>query len=48
MSTFFDCWLTKLVNKVGPIDILINNAGIFKCTEFSETPIKDFEVLNKS
>ena len=33
-----------MVDKAGPVDILINNAGIFKAVEFSETSAKDFEV----
>ena len=34
----------QLVKNAGPVDILINNAGIFRCKEFSETPINDFDV----
>lgn len=33
----------RLVDKAGPVDILINNAGVFKAVEFSETNPKDFE-----
>ena len=34
----------RLVAKAGPVDILINNAGIFGCSEFSETDVREFEV----
>jgi len=33
----------RLVENAGPVDILINNAGIFKALEFTNTPAKDFE-----
>ena len=35
----------RLVEKAGPVDILINNAGITYCGEFSETDPKQFENL---
>ncbi len=34
----------KFVKNGGPVDILINNAGIFRCKEFAATPIGDFDV----
>lgn len=33
----------RLVEKAGPVDVLINNAGIFKCADFSQTSAKEFE-----
>ena len=33
-----------MVTKTGPVDVLINNAGIFKCVEFSESDTKDHVV----
>ena len=33
----------QLTENAGPVDILINNAGIFKAVEFSQTKAKDFE-----
>ncbi len=33
----------RLVEKAGPVDILINNAGIFKCSDFSQTTDKEFD-----
>ena len=44
-----DCEATKkaferLVEKSGPVDVLINNAGVFKCLEFNDTTAKDFDV----
>lgn len=32
------------MSKAGPVDILINNAGISKCAEFSEADPNDFDV----
>jgi len=33
----------RIESEVGPIDILINNAGIFKCSTFSDLTARDFE-----
>lgn len=33
----------RLVKRAGPVDVLINNAGIFKCSEFSETTANEFD-----
>lgn len=35
----------RLAQKAGPVDVLINNAGISRCAEFSEANIQDFEDL---
>ena len=39
--------INRLVERAGPVDILINNAGISFCGEFSETDSKHFENLMK-
>ena len=33
------------MEKAGPVDVLINNAGIFKCADFSQTSAKEFDVI---
>lgn len=37
----------RLVEKAGPVDVLINNAGIFKCSEFADTSAKEFDDMTR-
>jgi len=39
--------ITTIENEVGPIDILINNAGIIKRTPLEEMKVEDFEAVIK-
>lgn len=39
--------ITKIEAEVGPIDILINNAGIIKRTQIIDMEVKDFETVIK-